>query len=36
MQDILTYAKDNITSFEQGGVSSNEIRIFTYKGKNTF
>lgn len=33
MQDILTYAKDNITSFEQGGVSSNEIRIFTYKGK---
>ncbi len=32
-KDILTYAKENMTSFEKGGVSSNEIRFFQYEGK---
>lgn len=32
-QDILSYAKSNIASFEKGGVSSNEIRIFDYNEK---
>ena len=31
--EILSYAKTNISSFEKGGVSSNEIRFFDYKGK---
>ena len=30
---ILSYAKENISSFEKGGVSSNEIRFFEYEGK---
>ena len=30
---LLTYAKGNIASFEQGGVSSNEIRFFEYEDK---
>lgn len=30
---ILKYAKDNIASFEKGGVSSNEIRFFEYEGQ---
>lgn len=33
MKDILTYAKENFSSFEQGGISSNEIRYFEYEGK---
>lgn len=33
MNDILTYAKDNFSSFKQGGVSSNEIRYFEYGNK---
>lgn len=30
---ILTYAKNNIASFEKGSVSSNEIHFFQYDGK---
>ena len=30
---ILSYAKENSSSFEKGGVSSNEIRFFEYEGK---
>ena len=31
--EILSYAKKNVTSFQKGGVSSNEIRFFDYDGK---
>ena len=31
--EILSYVKTNISSFEKGGVSSNEIRFFEFKGK---
>lgn len=30
---ILSYAKNNLASFDKGGVSSNEIYIFDYEGK---
>ena len=33
LPDILTYAKQNLTTFEKGSVSSNEIRFFEYDGK---
>ncbi|WP_026659005.1 hypothetical protein [Butyrivibrio sp. AC2005] len=33
MNTILEYAQRNRASFEMGGVSSNEIRFFTYEGK---
>ena len=33
MNTILEYAQRNKSSFEMGGVSSNEIRFFTYEGK---
>ena len=33
LQNILTYAKQNLTTFEKGSVSSNEIRFFEYDGK---
>ncbi len=32
-KDILDFVKKNISSFERGGCSSNEIRFFTYEGK---
>lgn len=31
--DILSYAKKNNASFEKGGVSSNQIHIFSFEGK---
>ena len=31
--EILSYAKKNVTSFQKGGVSSNEIRFFDYDEK---
>lgn len=31
--DILSYAKKNTASFQQGGVSSNQIHIFSFEGK---
>ena len=33
VEDILLYAKKNAASFEKGGVSSNQIHIFTFGGK---
>ena len=35
MKEILKYAKDNFCIFEQGSVSSNEIRYFEY-GNNKY